>query len=91
MGMGKGERKQRELDGAGGVCAKVFVATVNVRPVGKVMKSLQCYVALTNNLVWSLPAPTFDRHALRHVTDCCFSARGNLHRYLDLAAGCPAV
>eukprot|EP00965_Chrysotila_dentata_P137730 4556689-Pleurochrysis_carterae.AAC.1 len=26
-GMGEGERKQRELDGAGGVCARASVAT----------------------------------------------------------------
>eukprot|EP00965_Chrysotila_dentata_P109375 3614847-Pleurochrysis_carterae.AAC.1 len=27
------------------------------------------YLALTNVSVWSLPAPTSDRHALRHVAD----------------------
>eukprot|EP00965_Chrysotila_dentata_P175105 5780064-Pleurochrysis_carterae.AAC.6 len=32
MGMGAGERKQRELDSAGGVCARASVATVNARP-----------------------------------------------------------
>ena len=90
-GMGEGERKQGELDGAGGVCARASVATVNARPVGKLMKSSQRYLALTNISVWSLPAQAPDRHFLRHVADCRFSARGNLHRDLDLAARRPAV
>eukprot|EP00965_Chrysotila_dentata_P149592 4940289-Pleurochrysis_carterae.AAC.1 len=89
--MGEGERQQRELDGAGGVCATASVATVNARPVGKPMKSSQRYLALTNIAIWSLPAPTSDRHALGHVVDCRFSARGNLHRDLNLAASRPAV
>eukprot|EP00965_Chrysotila_dentata_P025213 836648-Pleurochrysis_carterae.AAC.1 len=55
------------------------------------MKSSQRYLALTNISVWSLPVPTSDRHALRHVADCRFSARGNLHRDLDLTAGRPVV
>eukprot|EP00965_Chrysotila_dentata_P087910 2902603-Pleurochrysis_carterae.AAC.1 len=55
------------------------------------MKSSQRYLALTNISVCSLPAPTSDRHALRHLADCRFSTRGNLHRDLDLAAGRPAV
>eukprot|EP00965_Chrysotila_dentata_P055989 1856440-Pleurochrysis_carterae.AAC.1 len=55
------------------------------------MKSAQRYLALTNISVWSLPAPTSDRHAFRHVADCRFSARGNMHRDLDLAARRPAV
>eukprot|EP00965_Chrysotila_dentata_P068017 2250126-Pleurochrysis_carterae.AAC.1 len=91
MGMGKGGRKQRELDGAGGVGARASVATVNARPVGRLMKSPQRYLALTNISVWSMSAPTSDRHALRHVADCRFSTRGNLHRDLALAARRPAV
>eukprot|EP00965_Chrysotila_dentata_P187681 6172287-Pleurochrysis_carterae.AAC.1 len=55
------------------------------------MKSSQRYLALTNVSIWSLLALTSDRHALRHVADCRFSARGNLHQDLDLAAGRPAV
>eukprot|EP00965_Chrysotila_dentata_P148283 4895377-Pleurochrysis_carterae.AAC.1 len=69
-GMGEGERKQKELDGAGGVCARAALATVNAHPVGKLMKSSQRHLALTNTSVWSLPALTSDRHALRHVADC---------------------
>eukprot|EP00965_Chrysotila_dentata_P006277 204899-Pleurochrysis_carterae.AAC.1 len=64
---------------------------MNARPVGKLIKSRSAYLALTHFSVWSLPASTSDRHALRHVTDCRFSARGNLHRDIDLAAGSPAV
>eukprot|EP00965_Chrysotila_dentata_P220968 6192110-Pleurochrysis_carterae.AAC.1 len=41
--------------------------------------------------VLSLPVLTSDRHALRHLVDCRFSARGNLHRDLELAARCSAV
>eukprot|EP00965_Chrysotila_dentata_P126945 4199141-Pleurochrysis_carterae.AAC.1 len=55
------------------------------------MKSSQHYLVLTNISVWSLPAPTSDRQALRHVADCRFSPRCNLHPDLDLAAGRPAV
>eukprot|EP00965_Chrysotila_dentata_P221092 6192190-Pleurochrysis_carterae.AAC.2 len=54
-------------------------------------ESSQRYLALKNVSVWSLPTPTSDRHALRHIADGRFSARGNLHRDLDLAAGRPAV
>eukprot|EP00965_Chrysotila_dentata_P059656 1979146-Pleurochrysis_carterae.AAC.1 len=79
MGMEKGERKQGERDGVGGVCARASVATGIAQ------------LALTNVSVWSLPASTSDRHAFRHVADCHFSAGGNLHRDLDLAAGRPAV
>eukprot|EP00965_Chrysotila_dentata_P168863 5576068-Pleurochrysis_carterae.AAC.2 len=50
-----------------------------------------CGDALTSVSVWSLPAPTSDRHALRHLAHCRSSARGNLHRDLDLAAERPAV
>eukprot|EP00965_Chrysotila_dentata_P147186 4859533-Pleurochrysis_carterae.AAC.9 len=89
--MGEGERKEGERDGAGGVCARASVATVNERPVSKLMKSSQRYLALPNVSVWSLPVPTSDhRHALRLVADCRFSDRGNLHRDLDLAARRPA-
>eukprot|EP00965_Chrysotila_dentata_P211420 6186450-Pleurochrysis_carterae.AAC.4 len=90
MGTGEGERKQKELEGTGGVCAK-SVATVNARSVGKLIKVLGAYLAFTNVSVWSLPASTSDLHALRHVADCRLSARGNLHRDLDLVAGRPAV
>eukprot|EP00965_Chrysotila_dentata_P261984 6214431-Pleurochrysis_carterae.AAC.4 len=31
------------------------------------------------------------RHVLRHAVNCRFSARGNLHRDLDLTAGRPAI
>eukprot|EP00965_Chrysotila_dentata_P196100 6177383-Pleurochrysis_carterae.AAC.3 len=82
-----GREKKEDRDGAGGVYARAFVATVNARPAGKLLKRLLRYFALTNALVWSTPVLTSDRHALRHITDCRFSARSNLHRDLDLAAG----
>eukprot|EP00965_Chrysotila_dentata_P262035 6214452-Pleurochrysis_carterae.AAC.2 len=81
----------RERNCAGGACARASVATVNARPADKVLKLLLCYLALTNASVWSLPVLTSDRHALRHVADCRFSAQGNLHRDHDLTAGRPAV
>eukprot|EP00965_Chrysotila_dentata_P252395 6210654-Pleurochrysis_carterae.AAC.4 len=55
------------------------------------MKSSQRYLALTDVSVWSLPVPTSDRHAFRHVAECRCSARDNLQRDLDLAPGRPAV
>eukprot|EP00965_Chrysotila_dentata_P112667 3723392-Pleurochrysis_carterae.AAC.3 len=85
------QEKTEERDSAGGVCARTFVATLNASLVGKPLKCSLRYLALTNVLVWSLPVLTSDRHALRHVADHPFSARGNLHRDLDLAVGRPAV
>eukprot|EP00965_Chrysotila_dentata_P044236 1470210-Pleurochrysis_carterae.AAC.3 len=41
MGMGEGERKHGEHSGAGGVCARADVATLNARAVGKLMKISQ--------------------------------------------------
>eukprot|EP00965_Chrysotila_dentata_P089366 2951048-Pleurochrysis_carterae.AAC.1 len=90
-GYGAGREKTGERDGAGAGCARASVATVNARPAGRLLKSsLRCLV-LTNASVWSLPVLTSDRHALRHVANCRFSTRDNLHRDLDLAAGRPAV
>eukprot|EP00965_Chrysotila_dentata_P242500 6204909-Pleurochrysis_carterae.AAC.1 len=84
--------KTGEHDDAAACARKLlWEATVNARPVGKLLKRSLRYLALTSVLVGSLSVLTSDRHALRHVADCRFSARGNLHRDLDLAAGRPAV
>eukprot|EP00965_Chrysotila_dentata_P120112 3972601-Pleurochrysis_carterae.AAC.2 len=71
-----GKEETEELDGAGGVGAKV---------------SPRHYSALTNALVRPLPALKSHRHVLRNVVHRCFSARGSLSRDFDLAAGRPAV
>eukprot|EP00965_Chrysotila_dentata_P132891 4394083-Pleurochrysis_carterae.AAC.1 len=87
---GEGREKTGERDGPGGVCARAFVATVSARPASKLLKRSLRYLALTNASVVALPVLTSGRHAFRHVADCRFSARCNLHRDLDLAAGRPA-
>eukprot|EP00965_Chrysotila_dentata_P070605 2334332-Pleurochrysis_carterae.AAC.2 len=91
--IGDGGRREKigERDGTGGVCARASVATVHGRRAGKLWKrSLRC-LALKNALACSLPVLASDRHAFRHLADCRFSARGNMHRDLDLAAGSPVV
>eukprot|EP00965_Chrysotila_dentata_P207209 6183987-Pleurochrysis_carterae.AAC.2 len=90
LGTGTG-KKTEELDGAGGVGARGSVATVYARQAGRLLKRRRLYLALTNALVRPLPVLTSDRHVLRHVLHCRFSARGNLHRYLDLVAKHPVV
>eukprot|EP00965_Chrysotila_dentata_P178491 5894749-Pleurochrysis_carterae.AAC.1 len=57
--MGEGERKQGERDGAGGVCATASAATVNARPVGKVMKSSQRSFSVNKRLGLVTARPDF--------------------------------
>ena len=90
-GDGGGREKAEELGGAGGVFARGPVATVNARRSGRLLKRPRHCLALTNVLNLLLPALTSDRHVLRDAAYYRFSARGNLHRDLDLAAWRPAV
>eukprot|EP00965_Chrysotila_dentata_P142164 4700760-Pleurochrysis_carterae.AAC.1 len=91
-GDGDGKDKTEEFNGAGGVGAKGSVSTVYMRVrLADFLKRLRHYLALTNVLVRPLPVLTSDRHVLRHIVSSRFSARGNLNRDLDVAAGRLAV
>eukprot|EP00965_Chrysotila_dentata_P047982 1591508-Pleurochrysis_carterae.AAC.2 len=85
--------RTEELDSTGGVFARGPVATVNARLAGRLLETSASSLSLDERLNSAAAARPFfrsDRHVLRHVTYCRFSARGNLQG-LDLAAWRPAV
>eukprot|EP00965_Chrysotila_dentata_P192117 6174985-Pleurochrysis_carterae.AAC.1 len=88
---GVGEKK-RTSSTAPAVCARevLWRGCIRIGLRGRLLKRPRHYSALTNALVLLLPVPTSDSHVFRHVVSCRFSARGNLHGDLDLAAR-PAV
>eukprot|EP00965_Chrysotila_dentata_P215108 6188576-Pleurochrysis_carterae.AAC.1 len=81
------EKRKRRSSTARAACAREVLWRRCMRQASRLLKRPQHYVALTNASVLPLPVLKSDRHTLRHR----FSARGSLHRDLDLAARCPAV
>eukprot|EP00965_Chrysotila_dentata_P177313 5855835-Pleurochrysis_carterae.AAC.1 len=76
LGNAETQERAQVQQGAGVACAKGLVATA--------------YERRTADLP---PVPSYDCHVLHqhHVVNCRFSARGNLHRDLDLSARRSAV
>eukprot|EP00965_Chrysotila_dentata_P188968 6173053-Pleurochrysis_carterae.AAC.9 len=82
LGTLRRKRKRRSTRGS--------VATACGRRPGRLLKHLRYYLILTSVPKQLPPVLSSDRHILRYVVDCRVSARGNLHKGLDLAARRPA-
>eukprot|EP00965_Chrysotila_dentata_P170848 5639214-Pleurochrysis_carterae.AAC.3 len=83
--MGMGERKRKSLT-APAMHAREVVATAYGHRPSRLLNTSLSLLSIDKCSILSS-----DRHVLRHVVNCRFSARGNLYRDLHLAARHPAV